>query len=76
MFRKCPFEGAGNYEIPALLVGSYQLKFTNEGFKPLVMDDIELTVPGSCTPGPSNWLRLDERQIRLASETRPFPGHR
>ena len=35
---------AGNYEIPALLVGRYQLKFTNEGFKPLLMDDIELTV--------------------------------
>src|SRR5205823_1763640 len=42
--RETRTSGAGNYEIPALLVGSYQLKFTNEGFKPLVMDGIELTV--------------------------------
>ena len=42
--RETITSGAGNYEIPALLVGRYQLKFTNAGFKPLVMDDIELTV--------------------------------
>src|SRR6266436_5185979 len=42
--RETTTSGAGNYEIPALLVGRYHLKFTNEGFKPLVMDGIELTV--------------------------------
>ena len=42
--RETTTSGAGNYEIPALLVGRYQLKFTNAGFKPLVMDGIELTV--------------------------------
>src|SRR5713226_4547742 len=42
--RETTTSGAGNYEIPALLVGRYQLKFTNAGFKPLLMDDIELTV--------------------------------
>src|SRR5437879_2743530 len=42
--RETTTSGAGNYEIPALLVGRYQLKFTIAGFKPLVMYDIELTV--------------------------------
>jgi len=42
--RETTTSGAGNYEIPALLVGRYQLKFTNSGFKPLVMGGIELTV--------------------------------
>jgi hypothetical protein len=42
--RETTTSDAGNYEIPALLVGKYQLKFTNAGFKPLLMDDIELTV--------------------------------
>ena len=42
--RETTTSGAGNYEIPALLVGKYQLKFTNSGFKPLVMGGIELTV--------------------------------
>src|SRR5262249_18026236 len=42
--RETTTSDAGNYEIPTLLVGRYQLRFTNAGFKPLVMDDIELTV--------------------------------
>jgi hypothetical protein len=35
---------AGNYEMPALLVGKYELTFTKEGFKPYVMEGIELTM--------------------------------
>ncbi len=38
--RETATSAAGNYEIPALLVGKYQLKFTNSGFKPLVMGGI------------------------------------
>src|SRR5947207_1890135 len=35
---------AGDYEIPAMPVGTYRLTFTVEGFKPFVMERIELTV--------------------------------
>src|ERR1700680_4178226 len=34
----------GEYEIPAMPVGTYRLTFSVEGFKPLVMERIELTV--------------------------------
>jgi hypothetical protein len=42
--RQTVTSGAGNYEMPALLVGTYQLTFTKDGFKPFVMEGIELTV--------------------------------
>src|SRR6267378_4192798 len=35
---------AGSDEIPALLVDKYRLTFTMAGFKPFVMEGIELTV--------------------------------
>ena len=40
---------AGNYELPALLVGKYELTFSKEGFKPFVVKNIELIVGQSRT---------------------------
>ena len=44
LHRETMTTSAGNYEIPALLIDKYRLTFTLAGFKPFVMEGIDLTV--------------------------------
>src|SRR6266567_4837099 len=52
--------GAGNYEMPALPAGKYQLTFTKAGFRPFVLEEIELTI---------GQARTVDARLRIGSQT-------